>query len=129
MNTLSIDWPCGAEAPSLFCPACGKQTVDWEDGLVEPHCPHLKFLYLTQIDDFEFIKEDVKDLLDEKRRALDASKDDTDEDQDELSDYELLQSAVSSDPTFVIFELTTSGMACGPVSSTACIGYQLFEED
>ena len=129
MNTMTIDWPCGAEPPSWFCPACGKQTVDPEDGLVEPPCPHLEFLYLTEIDEFEYIKENVKDLLEKERQAGDAEEDGKEEERDEMSDYELLKNHMSRDSTFVIFELTTSGMACGPVSSTVCIGYRLFEND
>lgn len=129
MNMVTIDWPCDAEAPSWFCPACGKQTVDSEDGLVERPCPHLAFLYLKEIDEFEYIKENVKALVEKERQAADAEKDGKEEERDEMSDYELLKKALSQDSAFAIFEITTSGMACGPVSSTVCIGYRLFEGD
>ena len=129
MNTVTIDWPCGAEPPSWFCPACGKQTIDSENGLVEPPCLHLEFLYLTEIDEFEYIKENLKDLIEKERQAGDAEEGGKEEDWDEMSDYELLKNAMNRDSTFVTFELTTSGMACGPVSSTVCIGYRLFEKD
>lgn len=127
MNTVTIEWPFGEDPPNLFCPACGKQTVDSEDGLVQPLCSHVEFLYLTDMGEFEYIKETVKDILEKERQAGEAEEDGKEEDRDEMSDYELLKNAMSRDSTFVIFELNTSGMACGPVASTACIGYQLFE--
>lgn len=136
MTIVTIDWPDDEESQNWFCPACGKQTFDSEEGLVVPPCPHLEFLYQPDLHEFEYINEKLKDLIEKERQAGDAEvdgeeeeRDEISDDDDEVSDYELLEKALSRDSTFVTFELMGSNVACASISSTAYIGYRLFEYD
>lgn len=129
---IVIDWPFNAPQPALKCPITGsviasgfegaddeelRQDIDYES------IPTVLFAFLGDINEFLYIRSDLKQKLDERRAELVLSN----EDASEWDDFELLKS--SSDmlgDVPAIFEMNTGGMACGPVWSTLWVGLDLF---
>lgn len=115
IQTLSMEWPFDAEAPDVHCPACGAQVLKKNDAVTQPACAHVKFVYLAEIDDFDYLDARIESQLEERRNAAP---------DDDLSNGEMLR-GLDGPSTCFVYELTTSGMACGPVSSTVRIGFDL----
>jgi hypothetical protein len=73
------------------------------------------------------VRSQIQTAIDEKRRALIAAAVPSDVDEiEELSDLEILREHVESlGEVPLIFCLTSSGMACGPVSESVYVGLDL----
>ena len=124
-SVIKIDWPFGARPPELYCPRSGKLVLATEDEVEQPASPYVTFIYLEEIGEFIYLRDDLAERLEQAREAL--LEDGVDED-DLPSDMELLQERTTLGTAPVIFEITTSGMACGPVSSTITVGFDLWSE-
>ena len=94
-------------ATPLFCPACGK--VIFGEGDDGTKCRHVIFTFVSELGEFfdvsakyqEIIEkiedgEDVFDFLEEARKQI-------------------------NKPSILFLSVSSSGMACGPVSSTASV--------
>jgi hypothetical protein len=115
LNRLALNFPSGKPELKLYCPSCGVLVVNDEDEVEQPACEHVLFLYLDDIAEFLYIEPELERLIEAKRKN---------EDEDE-SDYELLLKEHPSSSTAFVWEETTSGFACGPVSSTLAVGFDL----
>jgi hypothetical protein len=134
---VNIDWPFGAEPPVLKCPITGQVVLQGYDPVTgdmamyeEPkwsEVPTVTFCYLPEVGEFQYIAASLQTAIDETRRALIAAAGPSDvEEIEELSDFEILREHVESlGEVPLIFCLTTSGMACGPVSASVYVGLDL----
>lgn len=134
---VNIDWPFGAPPPVLKCPITGQVVLQGYDPVTgemamyeEPkwsEVPTVKFCYLPEVGEFQYIAESLQAAIDAKRRALIAVAGPTDvEEIEDLSDFEILREHVEGlGDVPLIFCLTTSGMACGPVSESVYVGLDL----
>lgn len=102
------------DAP-LHCPVCGQNVIDQED---DPTCPHILF---THFDGFGYVKPSIEKLKDEAEAE--------EEDSDEYLPEILIQKI--NIPTAACFVVSSSGMACGPVTYTnyVAIDFEGFFED
>lgn len=95
---------------------------EFVDGVVEPDfasIPTVLFHYISEVGDFDYIRDDLAEAIEKKRAAL------GDEGED-MDDFEILSEhleAIGRVP--VIFNLITHGMACGPVSGSVYVGLDL----
>lgn len=106
-NTVKLSFPLGERGVSLHCPACGKAMMDDEQTAENP-CEHLAFVYLGEIPDFSYVSPKLTKLAES---ALD-------------SDDPVKEASKKLDEkTSVVFQVETSGVACGPVSSTAVLAF------
>ena len=109
----SIETPFGCSPPDVRCPICGVsvyQDAD-EDGNVA-YCRHLAFHY--SCDCSEFLH--ASDRFTAVTREIEA---------EELrySDIKEKLTTAGFGNELLILEITCSGMACGPVSSTEIMGF------
>ena len=96
--------------PFLFCPVTGMPIVDDEDVYSSPA---LAFIYLTEIEDFQYVHPELEKIYQQCEEEAN--------DQDEESEvyaFDLFLEKIKDLENHVMFTITTSGMACGPVSST-----------
>lgn len=109
-KVVDLEWY--GDPPVFYCPVCGTAAVT-EDGPNDEWCSHIKFLYVEG--EFSFNDKGYENLL-------------TDEDFEESEDddidiVERLMQKVNSDSALAL-NLTTTGMACGPVSMTVTFGVE-----
>lgn len=109
----------GADLLIPCCPYCGKKAVEVdEDGAGELNpCPHLEFIRAGDSDDFEYRSDGFA-------KAWDSLPEDSKWNWDE----ETLNKCIYGDG-LIVFEVTNSGIACGPVSSTDHYGYVLVDTE
>jgi len=89
----------------------------------QPASPYVTFVYVDEVGEFDFIRDDLRERLDAAREQLNPSDDD-----DYVSDLEVLLKHTFLGRVPMVYEITTSGMACGPVSFTIHIGFDLWSE-
>ena len=109
---------------NFFCPVTGQQITG--DDFANPEVPSIRFIYLPEIEDFETIHPDLKPLADRIRKKI-AAKQEKDEDYCEEF-FDLFKEALKkakANRSLVIYSITTSGIACGPVSETIHIGIDM----
>ncbi len=129
---IQIDWDFDVPPPTLRCPVTGQiiaagydpETGEFFDGFAEPNweaIPTMLFHYIPEVGDFSYIKPELQEKIDEKRRALG-------DDAEDLGDFEVLEEHVESiGRAPLVFCLTTHGMGCGggPLSSSIYVGLDL----
>lgn len=98
---------------SFFCPITGKQIIGPEN--VEAS-PATAFIFSPDANDFEYLTPELRPVWE----AIVEGEGDDDEDLDG-DHFERFREKVKDMPTFVVFSLTSHGIACGPVSSTVLI--------
>ncbi len=105
---VSLELPMGAD-PNVHCPICGGQVLGPdESGVCEINvCPHLVFVHVGMANKFEYQSEEFMQRM--------STVDEYDELNDDLREF---VRALEYDERLLALEITTSGMACGPVSST-----------
>ena len=113
MQTIKLD--LSNSDFSFFCPVTGKRIVGPE--CFEPSAATV-FTYLDEIGEFEHLSDELKKVAE----ALE------DADVDMFDFFESFSQQIKSD-SVVSFEITTHGMACGPVSSTVRIGIDMDYRD
>ena len=100
---------------SIFhCPVTGHLIRDYESFKTSPATV---FVYVDEIGDFAHIVPDLNKIWEktkENRKNF----------QDELESFERFAGGIDDD-AIVCFEITTSEMGCGPVSSTIRIGIDM----
>lgn len=99
---------------NFFCPVTGQAILRGEEAFHAS--PATVFCYVDEVDEFETISEEAKSIFD--TLEIDEDEDSTDEIFEKFA-------KMYSDNNVVCFVITTSGMACGPVSSTVRIGIQM----
>jgi len=123
VNLVEVNWPSGAPAPTLHCPRTGNIVLKSDEATDQPASPYVTFVYVDEVGEFDFIRDDLRERLDAAREQLNPSDDD-----DYVSDLEVLLKHTFLGRVPMVYEITTSGMACGPVSFTIHIGFDLWSE-
>lgn len=95
---------------NFFCPATGFHILGPEH--YEPS-PATLFVYPEDAGEFEWYSRDL-----EKLESTINSDEVVDQCEDGLSNVERFLEAIKDKQNLVVFTITTSGIACGPVSST-----------
>ena len=119
-----------APPPILRCPITGQVIAagydpsngETPEDYVEPNLeavPTVLFHYIPEVGEFDFIRPGLQSKIDAVREELGDRADD-------LDDFEILEAHVDEIGSVpLIFQLITSGMACGPVSSSIFVGLDL----
>ncbi len=109
---------------NFYCPVTGQQICGDEEA--NPKVPSIRFIYIPEVGEFETIHPDLETLADQIRNEL-AAKEEEDEDFCEEF-FDVFKEALKKDEandSLVIYSITTSGIACGPVSETIHIGIDM----
>jgi|TARA_Y100000310_G_scaffold344647_1_gene458526 hypothetical protein len=104
---------------NFFCPVTGEHILGSDEFKVSPATEFVFSLNDSMFEHAESKYEKIWDDLQEKENQL--FEDDSDEDFDCWEEFK----KTIKDNSIIVFEITTSGMACGPVSSTVCIGINM----
>jgi hypothetical protein len=123
-TVVDIDWPDGAPAPTLHCPRTGKIVLKADEATDQPASPYVTFVYVDEVGEFDYIRADLRECLDDARDTLDNGGDN-----EHMSDVEILLNHTSLGRVPIVYRITTSGIACGPVSFTVYIGFDLWNDD
>jgi len=129
-------WVVSLEIPyysfNFYCPLCGTRIISGEEGeqgesgAISP-CPHLLFIYDPDIRAFEYLREDLKAKLEGKGVRIKEGEE-LEEVEELKEDKDLLDILKPLLPrNTVVFELTGSGLACGPVEYTVVVGIEFKE--
>lgn len=102
---------------NFFCPVTGFHMLSEEH--YEPS-PATLFVYIEDAGEFEWYSREL-----EKLESTVNTEEIEDECEDGLSNIERFLVAIKDKPNLVVFTITTSGIACGPVSSTVHIGIDM----
>jgi hypothetical protein len=109
----SVEQPFGCEPPTVHCPVCGNPSMVMGDegGQVSP-CPHLAFIYVGEVGEFEYQSEDFGKrfaTIDTEELSLEGFKD-------------ALENA-GYDNKLLSIEITYGGMGSGPMWFTDVFGF------
>lgn len=117
------------ESGRLFCPVNGRIICDPQGETIPS--PATKVLFLHDIGDFDFVTKDLECLLEQARADVDAAEESSDENspQNVFMHVLALANAAKAQSNLAVFVITTSGFACGPVSSTFAIGIDMAHEE
>jgi len=112
--------PFGKDTPVLYCPICGKQVITQDkEGMQDIEaCPHLVFATVDGISDEWYACEDYA-----KRKGEHPDLDSLDA--ENIVDF---LSILGYDESMLVIELVGNGMACGPVSVSVMLGFDLDAE-
>ena len=131
---VTIDWPFNATPPIIRCPITGMVVgAGYDpasganaDEFTEPDhekVPTMMFSYIPEVGEFDFIRPELLEVIEAKRAELVTA----DSENEELAEFEILTDHVDDlGKCPMIFEVATSGTACGPVSSSVYIGLDWF---
>ena len=110
----SVEQPFGCEPPKPCCPVCGHCVLRTDpDGLAHADpCPHLAFVFVGEVGDFEYRSPDFT------RRAAHRRTHDLD-----LARLRTLLVNAGYGNGLLSLEITYGGMACGPVWYTDVYGF------
>ena len=109
---------------NFFCPVTGEQICG--DEVANPDVTSVRFIYLPEVGDFETIDPDLEVIADQIREDL-AAKEEADEDFCEEF-FDVFKEALKKDEaneSLVIYSISTSGIACGPVGQTVHIAIDM----
>ena len=110
----SVEQPFGCDPPRPHCPLCGKAVLRVDDGgfaHTDP-CPHLAFLFVGEVGEFEYRSAAFEERA--KGRRL--------HDLDLVKLRKLLE-RIGYANQLLALEITHGGMACGPVWYTDVYGF------
>src|SRR5262245_39023217 len=108
-NRIDLQFPFGLALDQLFCHACGIAIIEPNKAFEAPQCQHVEWVYLDELGEFIYAQSAVQARIDELNQKAN--------DDDDFDIFnELMKSWGSS--TKVAFNITTGGMACGPVWET-----------
>ncbi len=109
---------------NFFCPVTGEQICG--DEVANPDVTSVRFIYLSEAEDFETIHPDLEAIADQIRDEI-AAKEEADEDFCEEF-FDLFKEALNKDEaneSLVIYSISTKGMGCGPITETIHIGIDM----
>jgi len=123
-------WRVSLEIPyysfNFYCPLCGTRIApggkeEQEESKAFSLCPHLLFIYDPDMRVFEYLREDLKVKLEEEGVRV-GEEEELEEGRDLLD----ISKPILPENT-VVFELTGSGLACGPTAYTVVVGIEFKE--
>ena len=95
-----------SEVTAIFCPVCGQLIMGEDEG---DKCKHVMFTYIDVVGEFLDVAPKYKEILEK-----------IEEDEDIRNPFAKAVEQIK-EPGVLFLSLTSSGIACGPVSSTACV--------
>jgi hypothetical protein len=101
----------------IHCPVCGKPV--FENELTDLMCSHVLFTYVDAACDFGYIKENLKKFAEAAEEYSQEW---------ETDPVETLMLSIAHRQDIFCLAVTTSGVACGPVSATAYVGFMFNPE-
>ena len=116
---MELEWM--GFAPRVYCPACGMPIV--EEDMDSEICEHVLFMYSGLSGEFEHVSPDIEDLAEQAKEIADEEHSDPAEELIKLLNERQQVNSV------LCFSITTSGMACGPISSTECFAIDFCMSD
>jgi hypothetical protein len=124
MKITSFDWTIDSnDAASLRCPVCGTAWVTDDDGeYSREECGHLLFVWTEG--GVEYFGDWDKDAFEESYIRAYMKIEEIDDPNDvsmDYADFEVIESLDFSEID-AVFEITETGIACGPVSFTTLFG-------
>lgn len=119
-STVDLEFPFGQSFDQFFCPACGKPILEPEQSFEGPQCQHVEWVYHSAVGEFIFAQPAVQTRIDELNQEA--------EDDDDLDLFEELQKRWGSS-TKVVFNVSTGGMACGPIWETVSFGLNFVSDE
>lgn len=116
------------DAMHFHCPATGKQVLCM-DAAMEPSAA-TKFVFVHEAGIMDFAAPGIEELYDEVCEAVEDSEDDVLASRDPYEVFLEKLGEAKDRESWVVFSITTCGLACGPVSSTVdvCIDMNYLEE-
>jgi hypothetical protein len=93
----------------LYCPVTGTLISDGENE-VNPS-PATLFIYLYEIDDFQYVRPDIQEIIDRIEESID------EDDETNLYDV-LINKELSESESLLLLSLTYCGFGCGPIATT-----------
>ena len=129
----TIDWPFNAKPPVIRCPITGMvvgagydpSSGANADEYSEPDhekVPTLMFSYIPEVGEFDFIRPELMEAIESKHAELVKA----DPENEDLDDFDILTDHLGNlGECPLVFEVVTTGMACGPVTSSVYIGLDL----
>lgn len=110
----SVEQPFGCEPPRPHCPVCGRAVLKVDDeGLAHADpCPHLAFIFVGEVGEFEYRSPAFAEKA-ARRRLHDL----------DLGRLRKLLERIGYGNKLLALEITHGGMACGPVWSTDVYGF------
>lgn len=128
-SVVSIECGLGIDPPAIYCPRTGKVVFSAEANLEEPESSYVTFIHHNECG-FFFLREDVRCRFDEARQEIAAADPDEYESADDVyEDLETLLEHVYVGNVPLVYEVVTKSMACGPVTSTLHIGFDVWPEE
>ena len=104
------------EDNKVICPVCNHVITDMEECVNDP-CEHVVLTYVDILNG-EFVHEGDEQIAKELLEKYNYEPEDEDEEWDDKSLDELMEEYANEHDDYVTIELTTSGLSCGPCSST-----------
>ena len=97
-----------------FCPVCGKATMelDEEENGKVTGCKHLEFIYVQEVNEFEYKSDQFKDRF----NIIDF-------DEFELDNLKTTLETIGYTNSLLALEVTTNSIACGPSAFTSVFGF------
>ena len=113
MAAAYVEIDIGSEDAQLFCPGCGAKLISEDGAFGSRRCSHFLFGFVDQGGEWESVPDAFAPILQEILSESDEGDMTVPWDEDFL--------ARCPDGT-IVFALSASGIACGPVSLTVCVG-------
>jgi hypothetical protein len=113
MAATYVEIDIGGDDAELFCPACGSELIGVDGEFGSPDCKHFLFGFVDAAGVWDSVSEAFSPILEK------LSKESSEYGYPVPWDEEFL--AGCPDGTLV-FALNSSGMACGPVRISVCVG-------
>ena len=105
-----------SEETRVECPVCQQVVSDFEEGISDP-CEHVFLIYLDSIGEIVHSSDNADEAIAEFERRY---KEDDESYEDMIEEY-----CDDSNGTYDWLAITTSGMSCGPCSSTEYIVFNI----
>lgn len=103
---------------NFYCPVTGQHIMGV--GVNEGFNPSkaVLFCYVNEIEDFEYAKPEIKELFETCLKQ-------TEDDGSEAYDVMIQKMNETESQNLVCFEITTNGMACGPISTKVKVCFDM----
>lgn len=116
ITTAAIEVPLGADFPQVHCPACGAPVFS---GNAYGGCKHLAFCYVSEVDEAEMVPDHLAETVAQAKNEAEET---------DRTLIEVLLEKLDRGSMFCL-EITSGGMACGPVWTTAYIAFDFDPPD
>ena len=104
------------DSAEIYCPVCGQPVFENEG--TSALCSHVLFTYVDLAGEFGYVNQELQELAEGARGYSDVWG---------VCPVEVLMLSIDRPDAFCL-AVTTSGLACGPMSATAYVGFKFTPE-